>query len=127
MGRIWRDGAYVGGAFETVDDVRHYSPSPDEAVKRFDGDVVRQARFAYPDHCLIFGTHIGPFTAGYMAMGFERFSFLFRLMDVPGLHPPRRARGLAPSGVYARLPAGGRARCRGPGSLVTTLGAPAAR
>ncbi len=33
----------------------------------------------YPEHCLIFGSHIGPFTASYMAMGFERF--FIRLVD----------------------------------------------
>ena len=38
-------------------------------------------RESYPDHCLFYGSHIGPLTAGYMAMGFERFSL--RLMDDP--------------------------------------------
>ncbi len=80
-GRIWRDGTYVGGAIETLDDVRRYSPPLDDAMKRFDVDAVRRARVAYPDHCLIFGTHIGPFTAAYMAMGFEHF--FLRLMDDP--------------------------------------------
>ncbi len=81
-GRIWRDGTYVGGAVETLDDLRRYSPPLDDAVNRFGNDDVRQVRAAYPDHCLIFGTHIGPFTAAYMAMGFERF--FLRLMDDPG-------------------------------------------
>jgi uroporphyrinogen decarboxylase len=38
-------------------------------------------RAAHPDHCLIVGTHIGPFTAAYMAMGVERF--FVRLVDNP--------------------------------------------
>ena len=80
-GRMWRDATYVGGAVETLEDLRRYSPPVDDAVNRFSNDAVRRARVAYPDHCLIFGTHIGPFTAAYMAMGFERF--FLRLMDDP--------------------------------------------
>jgi uroporphyrinogen decarboxylase len=48
----------------------------------FDDGSVGKARADYGDHCLIFGSHIGPFTAGYMAMGPERF--LTCLVDDPG-------------------------------------------
>jgi uroporphyrinogen decarboxylase len=88
-GRIWREGTYVGGMVDDRDDLERYSPPLDDARLRYDADRVRQVRERYPDHCLIFGTHIGPFTAAYMAMGFERFftrlfddpAFVHRLLD----------------------------------------------
>ncbi|MGC9348679.1 MAG: uroporphyrinogen decarboxylase family protein, partial [Anaerolineae bacterium] len=80
-GRVWRDGVYVDGIVDTTTDLDRYSPPLDHAKLRYDEDHVRQVRERYPDHCLIFGTHIGPFTAGYMAMGFERF--FTRLFDDP--------------------------------------------
>ena len=39
----------------------------------FDAATVEGIRARYPDHCLIYGSHIGPLTAGYMAMGFRAF------------------------------------------------------
>jgi uroporphyrinogen decarboxylase len=78
-GRIWRDGVYVSGAVDTLEDLARHTPSLDLVAQRFDAGRVRAARDAYPDHALIFGTHNGPFTAGYMAMGLERF--FLRLHD----------------------------------------------
>lgn len=78
-GRVWREGTYVAGAVDTFADLVRYSPSLCLAEQRFDPESCRLAREAAPDHCLIFGTHNGPFTAAYMAMGFERF--FLRLMD----------------------------------------------
>jgi uroporphyrinogen decarboxylase len=89
-GRIWRNGSYIGGAVDSEADLTRYTPSLDWAQQFFDLERIRRIRSAYPDHCLIFGTHIGPFTAGYMAMGLERFfarlvenpSFVHRLLEV---------------------------------------------
>lgn len=88
-GRIWRAGHFAGGAVDTDADLERYSPPLSLADRRFDPARAAAARATYPDHALIFGTHIGPFTAGYMAMGFERFflrlhddrAFLHRLFD----------------------------------------------
>ena len=81
-GRVWQDGSFVGGAVDTDEDLARYSPALTLVDQRFDPVRAGAVRKAYPDHCLIFGTHIGPFTAAYMAMGFERF--FLRLMDDPG-------------------------------------------
>jgi uroporphyrinogen decarboxylase len=78
-GRVWRNGMFMDGVVETVADLERYSPPLDYVEQFFDSDRIREVRESYPDHCLIFGTHIGPFTAGYMAMGFERF--FLRLVD----------------------------------------------
>jgi uroporphyrinogen decarboxylase len=80
-GRVWRGGMYVHGVVDTVADLERYSPSLDYAEQMFDHDGAKQVRALYPDHCLIYGAHLGPFTAGYMAMGFERF--FLRLADDP--------------------------------------------
>ncbi len=79
--RVWRDGMYIRGVIDTADDLARYSPPPEYAAAFFDADQIRAVRAASPDHCLMFGTHIGPFTAAYMAMGFERF--FLRLVDDP--------------------------------------------
>jgi uroporphyrinogen decarboxylase len=76
-GLIWRNGFYAGGAVNSEADLKKYDPPLGYAGEFFDTDEVRLLRKAYPDHCFIFGTHIGPFTAGYMAMGFERFFIRF--------------------------------------------------
>jgi uroporphyrinogen decarboxylase len=81
-GRVWQGGMYVDGVVDTVADLEQYSPPLDYAAQMFDPDAIRRVRARYPDHCLIYGAHIGPFTAGYMAMGFERF--FLRLADDPG-------------------------------------------
>ena len=80
-GRVSHDGMFVDGVVETDADLERYSPPLAYVEQLWDGDQVREVRRAYPDHCLIYGTHIGPFTAGFMAMGFERF--FVRLVDDP--------------------------------------------
>jgi len=78
-GRIWKDGMYVDGVVDTIEDLRQYSPQLDYVDPFFDSHAVNKVKNLSPDHCLIYGTHVGPFTAGYMAMGFERF--FVRLLD----------------------------------------------
>jgi uroporphyrinogen decarboxylase len=80
-GRVWQNGTYRGGVVENDRDLVRYSPPPGDAVRLFDPDAVRRVRDRYPDHCLFYGTHAGPFTAAYMAMGFDRF--FVRLVDDP--------------------------------------------
>jgi uroporphyrinogen decarboxylase len=80
-GRFWRNGMFVDGVVDTVADLEKYSPPLDYVEQFYDGHRIREVRDSYPNHCLIFGTHIGPFTAGFMAMGFERF--FFRLVEDP--------------------------------------------
>ncbi|MBP7963559.1 MAG: DUF2442 domain-containing protein [Caldilineaceae bacterium] len=72
-GRVWQDGMFTTGVVDTLADLDRYSPPLEYVEQFYDEDQIRAVRAAYPDHCLIFGTHIGPFTASYMAMGFERF------------------------------------------------------
>ncbi len=81
-GRIWKDGTYVDGVVDTLDDLEKYSPPLEYIEAFYDEERIKGVREAYPDHCLIFGTHIGPFTAGYMAMGFS--GFFSRLVKDPG-------------------------------------------
>lgn len=90
-GRVWRDGMYVDGVVNTDEDLERYSPPLSYAKKRFDRDHVQAVRARYPHHCLIFGTHIGPFTASYLAMGFERF-FLRLVEDPAFVHRLLKAR-----------------------------------
>ena len=78
-GRVWRNGMFMDGMVDTKADLERYSPPLDYVEQFYDSDRIRKVRESHPDHCLIFGTHIGPFTAGYMAMGFERF--FLRLVD----------------------------------------------
>jgi len=72
-GRIWKDGMYADGVVDTRTDLRRYSPPLEYVEQHFDAGQVEAVKRKYPDHCLIFGTHVGPFTAAYMAMGLERF------------------------------------------------------
>lgn len=72
-GRVWRDGFYMGGVVDTKDDLQRYSLPLEAVEQHFDAARVEAVKARYPDHCLIYGTHVGPFTAGYMAMGFDRF------------------------------------------------------
>lgn len=78
-GRVWQDGMYVDGVLDTPADLNRYRTPPEQASLFFDSAQAAHVRTSYPDHCLIFGTHIGPFTAAYMAMGFARF--FMRLYD----------------------------------------------
>jgi uroporphyrinogen decarboxylase len=80
-GRVWQDGMYVDGVVDTPADLERYSPPLAYVEEFFDEHRIREVGDLYPDHPLIFGTHIGPFTAGFMAMGFERF--FLRLFDDP--------------------------------------------
>jgi uroporphyrinogen decarboxylase len=80
-GRIWRNGTYVDGVVDREADLDRYTLPPGDVARFFEPDRISQVRERYPDHCLIYGTHIGPFTAGYMAMGFRRF--FQRLVDDP--------------------------------------------
>jgi uroporphyrinogen decarboxylase len=72
-GRVWRDGIYDGGAISGDSDLERYTPPLSYVDRRFDPERVHNVQRAFPEHCLIFGTHNGPFTAGYLAMGFQRF------------------------------------------------------
>ena len=80
-GRVWRDGMFVEGVVDTPADLERYSPPLDYVEQLFDHRQAEEARESCPDHCLIFGTHIGPITTGYMAMGFWRF--FLRLVEEP--------------------------------------------
>ncbi|MBW8012604.1 MAG: hypothetical protein FVQ83_15420 [Chloroflexi bacterium] len=72
-GCVWVNGMYSHGLVESEADLEHYSPHLDYVKRLFDSEETANVRSQYPDHCLIFGTHVGPLTAGFMAMGFERF------------------------------------------------------
>ena len=78
-GGVWRNGMFVDGMVDTVADLERYSPPLEYVEQFYDSGRIRELRLSYPNHCLIFGMHIGPFTAGYLAMGFERF--FLRLAD----------------------------------------------
>ena len=82
FGRVWKDGTYVGGVVETEADLIRYTPALDYAEQYFDRERVNEVKVRYPDQCLIFGTHIGPFMSSYLSMGFERF-FSRILKDTP--------------------------------------------
>jgi uroporphyrinogen decarboxylase len=81
-GRVWKNGMYVNGVVENRQDLHRYSVESDYVERIFDEKKIREDRELYPDHCHMFGSHLGPFMAAYMAMGFERF--FTRLYDDPG-------------------------------------------
>jgi uroporphyrinogen decarboxylase len=72
-GRVWQKGWYAGGVVETEADLERYSPPMQYIDDHFDAQRTDEAREKYPDHCFFFGSHVGPFTAAYMAMGMETF------------------------------------------------------
>jgi uroporphyrinogen decarboxylase len=72
-GQIWKNGVYVNGVVNTPADLEEYSPPLNYVNEFFDIDAIKNSIERYPDHCLIYGSHIGPFTMTYMAMGFARF------------------------------------------------------
>jgi uroporphyrinogen decarboxylase len=72
-GRVWKDGRYADGVVADEADLERYSPPEAAAGLLFDPARVAALRARYPQHCLFFGTHIGPFMNAYMAMGMERF------------------------------------------------------
>lgn len=78
-GRVWQKGLYKDGVVQTREDLERYTPGLSEVEHHYDDDAIREIRSSYPDHCLIYGSHIGPFTAAYLAMGFD--SFFLRLAD----------------------------------------------
>lgn len=80
-GRVWTGGMYTDGVVDSRADLRRYSPPLSEVDRHFDPRVAQSVKARYPDRCLFYGTHVGPFTAGYMAMGFARF--FTRLCDDP--------------------------------------------
>jgi len=80
-GRVWRHGTFVDGVVDSAADLQRYSPPLEYVEQLYDVDRIQGVREAYPDRCLIYGTHIGPFTAGYMAMGMQRF--FTRLVEDP--------------------------------------------
>jgi uroporphyrinogen decarboxylase len=81
FGRVWQNGFYVNGLIDTPADLERYTPPLSYIERFFDATRAATVRAQHPDHCLIYGTHMGPFTAAYMAMGFERF--FVRIMDEP--------------------------------------------
>jgi uroporphyrinogen decarboxylase len=83
FGRIWNAGRYAGGAVAEAGDLHRFTPALNVARGCFDRERVRAISHRYPHHCLIFGTHAGPLTAAYLAMGFERFFAC--LVDNPSL------------------------------------------
>jgi uroporphyrinogen decarboxylase len=72
-GRVWQKGWYAGGVVETEADLKEYSPPPDYVPQHFAPRRTAEVMERYPDHCLIYGSHVAPFTAAYLAMGMERF------------------------------------------------------
>ena len=72
-GQIWKNGVYVNGVVDTPADLEEYSPPLNYVDEFFDIDATKNSIERYADHCFIYGSHIGPFTMAYMAMGFARF------------------------------------------------------
>jgi uroporphyrinogen decarboxylase len=72
-GRIWEKGIYVNGVVKTEADLERHSTPLDYANEFFDPDKVKGVMERYPDHCYIYGSHFGPFTMGYLSMGFQDF------------------------------------------------------
>jgi uroporphyrinogen decarboxylase len=72
-GRVWKRGWYAGGVLKTEADLEKYSPPLELVEQCFDVSRSEKVREQYPDHCLIYGSHIAPFTSAYLAMGMEQF------------------------------------------------------
>ena len=89
-GRVWKNGWYMDGVIETEADLERYSPPLDYVDQHFDPVRCGEAMELYPDSCLVFGSHIAPFTAAYLGMGMERFfygllsspAFIHKLLEV---------------------------------------------
>jgi uroporphyrinogen decarboxylase len=80
-GRLWKNGMYVSGVVESVEDIKKYSVNPGKVAAFFDEEITNKTKSDYPHHCLMYGSHLGPFMAAYMAMGFEKF--FLRIIDDP--------------------------------------------
>ncbi len=91
FGRVWKKGMYFSGVVETPDDLKKFTPPLSYAERFFDDRKVAALRADYPDHCLFYGTHIGPFMGAYMAMGLERMFAKYR-KDKPFVHAVMEAR-----------------------------------
>jgi len=78
FGRVWKKGMYLSGMVAAPADLKQYTPPVSYAEQFFDPQRVAGIRSKYPDHCLFFGTHIGPFMGTYMAMGLERMFMKYR-------------------------------------------------
>jgi uroporphyrinogen decarboxylase len=89
-GRTWKNGMYTAGVVDTGADLERYTPGLSYAEEFFDPQQVQRIKIQHPDHCLIFGTHVGPFTMSYLSMGFERFfvqlienpAFIHKLLNI---------------------------------------------
>jgi len=73
FGQVWKDGIYVDGVVNSEETIRRHAPPSEHAHEFFDFEKAKQTMKRYPDHFFIYGSHIGPFTMGYMGMGFGRF------------------------------------------------------
>ncbi len=80
-GRVWKDGMYVSGVIDQTEDIKMYSRPGSYANLFFNEELTLQIKNRYPDHLIMYGSHLGPFMGSYMAMGFERF--FTRLVDHP--------------------------------------------
>jgi len=78
FGRVWKKGMYLSGMVDSPADLIQYTPPTSYAEQFFDPQRVAAIRTKYPDHCLFYGTHIGPFMGTYMAMGLERMFMKYR-------------------------------------------------
>ena len=56
---------YVDGVVDTVADLARYSPPGTYVGAHFCRNRIAEVRARYPDHCLIYGTHIGILTYGW--------------------------------------------------------------
>lgn len=91
FGRVWKKGMYFYGAVNTADDLKRYTPPMTYADHFFNPQRVAGIRTKYSDHCLFYGTHIGPFMGAYMAMGLENMFKKFK-RDMPFVHAVLEAR-----------------------------------
>jgi uroporphyrinogen decarboxylase len=91
FGRVWKKGMYLSGMVDSSADLIQYTPPISYAEQFFDPQQVAAIRTKYPDHCLFYGTHIGPFMGTYMAMGLERMFMKYR-KDKPFVHAVMEAR-----------------------------------
>ena len=80
-GRVWKNGIYISGMVDKKEDLKKYSKPVSYVDKFFDDNKSEITKRKYPDHCHFYGSHLGPFMAGFMAMGFE--NFFTRLVDDP--------------------------------------------
>ncbi|RPH62065.1 MAG: hypothetical protein EHM81_02995 [Chloroflexi bacterium] len=90
-GRVWKNGMYLNGVVETATDLERYTPPLAYAERFFDPQKVADLRAKFPNRCLFYGTHIGPFMNAYMAMGLDRFCLRIA-SDVAFIHALLEAR-----------------------------------